>query len=167
VTIEIRTARDDEYAEIGALLQDSYRQYIVGNEDQPAWRAYFDVEIPDVAGRLPDGVPIVALVDGDIAATVTYYGPGRGSEDGWTGDQAAIRLLGVPPRSRGLGLGRVLTEECISRARTDGARAIGLHNHVSMSVARAMYLRMGFVRFPQNDFAADDDTPVEAFILEL
>lgn len=165
MAIEIRNASQHEFAELGVLLQDSYRQYMDANADQPAWRAYFDHEIPDIAGRLPDGTPIIALADGQIAASVTYYAPGRGGSEGWKDGVAAIRLLGVPPSSRGLGLGRLLTEECISRARADGAVAVGLHNHVVMSVARAMYLRMGFEPFPENDFTPDEETHVEAFIL--
>lgn len=165
MSIEIRDAREDEFAEVGALLQASYVQYMEGNADRPAWRRYFDIEIPNVAGRLPDGVPIVAVLDGRIAASVTYYAPGRGGAEGWGPGVAAIRLLGVPPESRGHGLGRVLTEECLRRAQADGALAVGLHNHPSMSVARAMYLRMGFEPFPDNDFEPEEGTTVHAFLL--
>lgn len=167
MTTEIREAREEEFAELGALLQDSYRQYMADAGDQPAWREYFDEDTPDIAGRLPDGRPIVAIVDGRMVASVTYYAPGRGGSDGWGEGIAAIRLLGVPESSRGLGLGRLLTEECLRRAREDGASAIGLHNHPSMAVARAMYLRMGFEPFPDNDFEPDPGTHVHAFILRL
>lgn len=164
---DIRRAREDEFAALGALLQDSYRQYLTEHSDNPAWRDYLDLDIPDVAGRLPDGIPIVAVMDDRIVASVTYYPPGRGKEDGWGEGVAAIRLLGVPPESRGLGLGRLLTEECLGRARTDGATAVGLHNHPAMAVAREMYLRMGFEPFPENDFRPEPDTLVHAFMLGL
>jgi ribosomal protein S18 acetylase RimI-like enzyme len=47
-------------------------------------------------------------------------------------------------RSRGLGIGRALTEECISRAGRDGASIIALDTTPIMAVALAMYERMGF-----------------------
>ena len=54
-------------------------------------------------------------------------------------------MLVVDPAARGRGLGRLLTEECIRRARRDGAGAIALHTSPIMQVALAMYLRLGFV----------------------
>ena len=55
-----------------------------------------------------------------------------------------IRMLVVDPASRGAGVGRALTEECISRARRDGSRVIALHSSPIMTVALPIYLRMGF-----------------------
>ena len=51
----------------------------------------------------------------------------------------------MPSVRGGQGLGRQLTEECIRRARRDGAAAIALHTSPIMQVALAMYLRLGFV----------------------
>lgn len=163
--IVIRDAREDEHAQIGALLQECYRQYLVYAADEPAWKDYFENDIPDVSSRLADSELIVAVVDGEIQGTVTYYPPGRAGVEGWDDGVAAIRLLGVHPRARGRSLGRLLTEECISRARAHGAGALGLHNHHAMDVARALYIRMGFEHYPQNDFSPSPDTVVEAFIL--
>ena len=53
-------------------------------------------------------------------------------------------MLVVDPASRGRGIGRLLTEECIRRARRDQAPLIALHTTLIMSVALPMYLRMGF-----------------------
>lgn len=163
--IVIRDAHEEEYAEIGALLQDCYRQYMVYAADEPAWKEYFDNDIPDVAGRIADSELIVAVADGEIDGTVTYYAPGRAGGEGWGEGVAAIRLLGVHPRARGRSIGRLLTEECVRRARAQGADAVGLHNHHTMDVARALYLRMGFEHFPDNNFAASPDAVVDAFIL--
>ena len=54
-------------------------------------------------------------------------------------------MLVVDPAARGRGLGRMLTEECMRRARRDGAEMIALHTSPIMQVALAMYLRLGFV----------------------
>jgi GNAT superfamily N-acetyltransferase len=61
-------------------------------------------------------------------------------------DQAwpVIRSLVVDPKSRGVGIGRALTQECIKRARRDRSPVIALHTSAILKVALAMYLRMGF-----------------------
>ena len=41
-------------------------------------------------------------------------------------------------------LGRRLTEECVTRARRDGAAVIALHTSPAMEAALALYLKLGF-----------------------
>jgi ribosomal protein S18 acetylase RimI-like enzyme len=53
-------------------------------------------------------------------------------------------MLVVEPAARGRGIGRRLTEACITRAKCDGASVIALHTSPAMQVALAMYLKMGF-----------------------
>jgi ribosomal protein S18 acetylase RimI-like enzyme len=53
-------------------------------------------------------------------------------------------MLVVRPEYRGRGIGRGLTEECVRRARRDGAPLIALHTTPIMAVALPMYERMGF-----------------------
>ena len=53
-------------------------------------------------------------------------------------------MLAVSPLSRGVGIGKRLTQECIDRANRDGAEAIGLTTSEMMKVAQPMYERMGF-----------------------
>jgi ribosomal protein S18 acetylase RimI-like enzyme len=55
-------------------------------------------------------------------------------------------MLVVDPAQRGKGVGRALTDECLRRARRDGASVIALHTSPIMTVALSMYLRMGFER---------------------
>jgi ribosomal protein S18 acetylase RimI-like enzyme len=88
---------------------------------------------------------IVAAEDGRVAGAVAYCPPGSEPradffEPGWP----IIRMLVVDPAARGKGIGRRLTEECIQRARRDGAEVIALHTSPAMEVALALYLRMGF-----------------------
>jgi len=60
--------------------------------------------------------------------------------------------LAVLPAARGLGIGGALIEECLRRARESGATTLALHTTEWMTVARAMYERMGFLRAPEFDF---------------
>ena len=86
---------------------------------------------------------------------------------GWPTEWASIRLLAVLPNGRGTGLGRVLTEECLRRARDLSAPVMGLHTTRVMAVAQAMYERMGFARYPENDHPITDDFVVVAYTLPL
>jgi GNAT superfamily N-acetyltransferase len=89
---------------------------------------------------------VVAEVDGIVAGAVAYFGPGTTPRaEFFKPEWPIIRMLVVDPAFRRRGIGRRLTEECISRGRRDGAAVIALHTSPAMEVALAMYLRMGFV----------------------
>src|SRR5437867_1226236 len=148
--VTIRDARPDEYDELGELIAAAYEEY-AGSDDSPEFRAVFDEyrrELRDVRGRLEATQQIVAVHDGKLAGGVSFYPPGKMRYDNsdvkipreWCG----IRLLGVHPKARGLRVGRLLTEECLRRARAAGAPVIALHTTVLMQIAREMYVRMGF-----------------------
>lgn len=59
-------------------------------------------------------------------------------------DWSYIRLLGVSPSHRGLGIGRKLTELCIHHAQTTDEIGIALHTSEFMNAARKMYEELGF-----------------------
>ncbi len=88
---------------------------------------------------------IVATVAGRVAGAVGYVGPGIPKQEWFETEWPVVRMLVVHPSYRGLGVGRALTEECISRARRDGAPLIALHTTRVMDVAVGMYERMGFI----------------------
>jgi len=87
----------------------------------------------------------------------------------YTGSMPApeLRLLAVAHEARGRGVGRALVEECIRRARRDGAQSLGLHTSKSMTVAMDLYKRIGFERAPELDFMAPGSELVEGYRLRL
>ena len=87
---------------------------------------------------------IVAELDGSIAGVIGYVRPHRPREAVFPPEWAVIRMLSVDPAARGKGIGRALTQECIRRAKHDGASTIGLHTGPMFHTALDMYLRMGF-----------------------
>ena len=88
---------------------------------------------------------IVALNDGVLVGLVGYAPPHAKREPMFPPEWGIVRLLSVAPAARGCGVGRRLTEECIARARRDGAPALGLHTSPRMQVAQPLYRRLGFV----------------------
>jgi ribosomal protein S18 acetylase RimI-like enzyme len=170
--VTIRDARSDELDAVGALTAEAYEEYMPdesATEERRRSFAEYREDMRDVRARVERGaLVIVAEREGPLVGSVTYYAPGVDkSEEGWPPEIAAMRLLGVIPSARGLGIGRALTDETLGRARSASAPAFGLHTTDLMAIARGMYERMGFVRVPENDFWPAPDLLVSAYRLDL
>lgn len=164
--IVLREARTAELDAVGETMVAAYEEFSP-RDPPPQWLHYLD-DIRDVRRRIDESTLIVADDGGRIAGAVTYYADGsKESAGGWPSSHAVFRLLAVHPDARGRGIGRLLTEECIRRARAAGAAAVGLHTTMLMSVARAMYERMGFVRAPELDFFPVPEFRVMGYRLPL
>src|SRR2546425_11182529 len=137
-------------------------------EERAGWEGYRH-NIADVWSRAPISSTIVAERDGKLLGSVNYYASGQtdSRDEPWPDGWASIRLLGVSPQARGLGIGRALMDECLRRARADGATTMGLHTTMLMEVARAMYLLLGFHRVPEHAFRPAPDFAIEAYALKL
>jgi GNAT superfamily N-acetyltransferase len=162
----IRNARSDELDNVSLLLKDAYQQYenIIHPE---AWKSYLE-DIMDVRSRLGKSDLIIAELNHGLAGAVTLYLDGSHSfPEAWPKGWAVVRLLAVRPEYRGQGIGRVLMEECIRRCRQAKVAAIGLHTTEAMDIARQMYERMGFERFPESDFHPAPGVTVMAYRLQL
>jgi ribosomal protein S18 acetylase RimI-like enzyme len=107
----------------------------------------------------------VAVAGESVCGAVVYMPPGRSNPKIFPPSWPSIRMLVVAPSRRGHGIGRLLTEACIERARQDEASCIGLHTSPIMSVALPMYLRMGFVR--DADLPPIAGAPYARYVLEL
>ena len=79
----------------------------------------------------------IAEVDGQHAGSVMLV---KDTDEG----VARLRLLLVEPSARGLGIGRMLTEECVAFAQSCGYRKITLWTHQVLTAARHIYERCGF-----------------------
>jgi len=131
---------------VNAIALAAFEQYRAAYSD---WQE-FAKRIGAMASLTESGAEIiVASNDGSVAGAVAYFGPGAPKEDPFDPAWSLIRLAVVDPAARGHGLGRLLTEECIRRARRDGASVIALHTSPIMQVALGMYLRLGFVLLRQ------------------
>lgn len=81
---------------------------------------------------------LVATVDGEV---VGGCGVARFAKNG---DVCELRKLFLLPQSRGLGLGKALTEQCLSYAKNKGYKQCYLDTLSNMQSAVALYERLGF-----------------------
>ena len=168
----VRSARDSDMEPARTVLRSAYMEY---KDWFPAenWEPYL-ADILDLEGRADASELLVAELDGRVVGCVSYFPPGAKTSyptdsfsEHWPAPWSAFRLLAVDPSARGAGVGRRLTDACIERAREQRAPALGLHTTAPMSVARAMYERMGFEREPRYDFRPGPTVLVEAYRLLL
>lgn len=78
----------------------------------------------------------IAEVDGEIVGCVFLVRE--------TDEVARLRLLMVDARARGLGIGKMLVDECVRFARKAGYRSITLWTHAVLTAAREIYRKAGF-----------------------
>jgi ribosomal protein S18 acetylase RimI-like enzyme len=130
---------------VNAVALAAFEQFRGEYSDWPE----FSKTVGAMASLADGGEVIVATRDDRIVGAVAYMGPGAPKADIFHPAWPVIRMLVVDPAERGHGVGRMLTDECIQRARRDGAREIALHTSRIMRVALALYLRSGFVMVRQ------------------
>ena|SRR5690242_17609165 len=151
----IRNATVAEFDQASAVLLTAYREYKpdpLPPEWAGVWKDYWH-EIGAVHARADEAQLIVAAIGDRIAGTITFYADAsRSNVIAWPAGWAVIRLLGVSPAWRRRGIGRALTEECMNRARQQGAPAVGLHTDSRMPVAQRLYAQLGFRRAPELDY---------------
>jgi len=145
----IREARPGEYAAVDRLTVEAYREY-ADSISTEMWAAY-ESDLASSEARAQEAVILVAELAGQLVGAIAYFPPGERESRWFPDDSAYVRVLAVLPEHRGLGIGRRLTEASIERARTEGARAIGLMTTELMTVAKDMYERIGFVQQAEYD----------------
>lgn len=161
--IEIRRVRPDEYASVGRMVRAAY---------ETAYRldGGYLAEIEDVAGRDVGAEVLVAEQAGRILGSVTIPRPGERQLSDSREDELDVRLLGVAPEARGLGVGAILMSHCARVARERGLRSVVLHTGEQMLAAQRLYERLGFVRVPEREFGitvSDGTRRIFAYRLDL
>jgi ribosomal protein S18 acetylase RimI-like enzyme len=167
-SIEVRPVRPEEQVEAGRVTALAYREFVPPGDDDPDWEGYLRL-IQDVPGRVDRTTVLVAVQDGRILGSVTL------EEDGVVGDDdpepeedaSHVRMLGVDPAARGMGVGRALMEASIERARARGKRFVTLRTTELMEAASGLYASMGFHPDPARDLEVDEDFVLTAYRLEL
>ncbi len=169
--LTIRDLRPEEGEELGRLLVAVYAglEGFPTPEEQPGYYAML-AGIGAFAEKPGVRVLVARTAEDRLAGGVVYFGDmaqyGSGGTATLERDAAGIRLLGVDPGVRGLGVGRALTQACLDLARAQGRAQVILHTTKAMPVAWRMYEGMGFRRSEDLDFA-QAGFPVFGFRLDL
>ncbi|MGG5259218.1 GNAT family N-acetyltransferase [Phycicoccus avicenniae] len=161
--VVVRPARPDELVAVGELTLAAYSADNGMTREHP-----YAATLLDADARAREAVLLVAVeADGRLLGTVTYVRPGTPFAEVGGPGEAEVRMLAVDPAARGAGVGRVLSDECVRRAREDGCAAVVLSSGSWMHAAHRLYGRMGFVRTPELDWSPRPDVDLLAFRLDL
>ena len=136
----IRDFRPTDASQLNEVALAAFLQFRDQYSDWPSMAA----GVSKMSELAKTGEVIVAEDNAQILGGVVYVPGGKPKAAYFDQSWPIIRMLVVAPDSRGRGIGRRLTEECIERARRDSANLIALHTTTIMEVAQPMYLRMGF-----------------------
>ena len=161
--VVVRLVRPDEYQAVGDLTVAAYATI-----DGFAPGERYEGELRDVAGRTETAEVIVAADgEGRILGGVTFV-PGLGPLAEFDGpDESGMRMLAVDPAAQGRGVGRLLAQTCIDRARATGRSRLVLHTTRAMAAAHRLYRGLGFARTPQRDVTTPGGLVLEAYVFEL
>ncbi|GGZ83669.1 GNAT family N-acetyltransferase [Streptomyces subrutilus] len=163
--ITIRTALPADYAELGEITAGAYLSD--GHLDFGDGDPYLHT-LRDVAGRAARAEVLVAELGGRLLGGVTFAAPGSPLADIAGPGEAEFRMLAVAREARGQGAGEALVRACLERARAiEGVEAVVLSTQQGMEGAHRIYVRLGFTRTPERDWAPIDDLLLLTYRLNL
>lgn len=136
----VRNFLPSDSAQVNALALGAFEQFKGAYQDWPGFQA----KIGNMSALAEVGEIVVAEVDGQIVGAVAYVSPFAPKAEFFRPEWPIMRMLVVAPDFRGHGIGRALAQECLCRAKRDGASVFALHTSKLMQVALPMYERMGF-----------------------
>jgi len=113
---------------------------------------------------------LIALTAGELAGGVVYFSDmtyyGLGGMATREKNSSGFRLLAVDPLCRGKGIGKLLVNECIRKARDKKHDQVIIHSTKAMQTAWKMYEALGFKRSEELDFM-QGELQVFGFRLQL
>jgi ribosomal protein S18 acetylase RimI-like enzyme len=142
MAIVIRDATTPEFNDVAIMAVAAYREYADALSIDN-W-GIMHSNLLNMFNVIKPGQLIVAHKDQELIGSVIYCPPGTSDKNLFQSEWASLRRLAVSSRHRGQGIGRLLSLECIDRAKRDQAEVIGLHTSELMVAARKMYKRLGF-----------------------
>lgn len=153
----IRSARPEEFQTIGNLLVKVYSQ-LDGFPKPSEQPKYYEMLLNVGSLTQRPGTEIIVAADdtGRIGGAVVYFSDMQHYGSGGTAtlekNAAGFRLLGVDPDVRGAGMGKLLTQACICKAREQKQQQLIIHTTQAMQTAWKMYESIGFKRSEDLDF---------------
>ena len=153
----VRNAKPEEFGAIGKLMVHAYStlEGFLKVEEHPNY--YNTLANIGELTRRPDTELLIAVSSsGEIGGAVVFFRDmaqyGSGGIATKEKNSAGFRFLAVGDMARGQGLGKLLTYECISRAKQKGLNQVIIHTTMAMLKAWKMYEKIGFKRSEDLDF---------------
>ena len=171
VEYTVRNAQVSEFVEIGELMVKVYSQ-LEGFPKESEQPEYYKMlaNIGELTKKPGTELLVAVSPEGRIAGGVVYFSDMQyyGSGGTATKEQNAsgFRLLAVDPVMRGLGIGKLLTCDCIRKAKDKKHFQLVIHTTKAMQTAWQMYEKIGFKRSEDLDFM-QGVLPVFGFRLRL
>jgi len=168
---KIRNAKPNEFEEIGKLMVKVYSQ-LEGFPNESEQPDYYNMlaNIGELTKKPNTELLVAVSSGGKIGGAVVYFSDMKfyGSGGTATKEQNAsgFRLLAVDPSARGQGIGKLLSIECIRKAKEHQNSQVVIHTTKAMQVAWKMYENLGFKRSKDLDFM-QEKLPVFGFRLIL
>jgi ribosomal protein S18 acetylase RimI-like enzyme len=169
--LNIRNAIPQEFDAIGKLMVNVYSK-LDGFPSQSEQPVYYEMLLNVGSLTSKDKVELIAAISKDdkVLGAVVYFSDlknyGSGGIISQIENASGFRLLAVDPAARGQGIGKLLINECIQRAKNLNQKQVYIHSTESMKVAWGMYERLGFSRFTPIDFN-QGELPVYGFKLDI
>jgi ribosomal protein S18 acetylase RimI-like enzyme len=167
----IRNALPAEFEEIGKLMVTVYSQLegFPKEADQPNYYKML-ANIGELTTKPGTELIVAVSSEGKIAGAVVYFSDMKyyGSGGTATNEENAcgFRLLAVDESVRGQGIGKLLTLECIKKAKEKKVKQMIIHSTMAMQTAWKMYEKLGFKRSGDLDFM-QGELAVYGFRLEV
>ena len=167
----VRNAMPVEFEEIGKLMVKVYSQ-LQGFPKESEQPDYYKMLANIGELTTKPGTELLAAVSpsGSIAGAVVYFSDMKYYGSGGTAtsekNACGFRLLAVDPLTRGHGIGKLLTNTCIQKAKDKKIDQVIIHSTKAMQTAWKMYETLGFKRSGDLDFM-QGELPVYGFRLFL
>jgi ribosomal protein S18 acetylase RimI-like enzyme len=153
----VKNVIPEDYQKLGELIVEVYSQLdgFPKPEEQPD---YYNLlrNVADFTKNETTELLGIYNDDNNLLAGVVFFGDmkhyGSGGSATAEKNAAGFRLLAVSNKARGLGLGKILTMECIEKAKTMNLQQVIIHTTNAMKPAWDMYEKIGFRRSEDLDF---------------
>jgi len=126
---------------LGQLSYAQYEAILIPEEWEVLEHNLTDISKTQAIFELSD--VIICEQDGAVVGVV-YLVPSGNATDLAETNWSYMRMLGVHPEYRGLGVGKELVLRCVALAKANGEAFLGLHTGDFMDPARFIYMKMGF-----------------------
>lgn len=148
VGIVVRPATGDDLAEIGRIAVDAYQaDGQLGDENG------YERVLRDASQRARHSELLVALESDRVVGSVALCEPGTRLAEVCRPGELEFRMLSVDPLAQGRGIGAILANACLDRARQRGYDAVVISTRDELAkTAQRMYRRLGFERLPDRDW---------------